>query len=173
MKVQFEFSAIDLADAARRSAGRSQAVRNWHWYTRAAWAALISVALFFALDAPLIAKAVYTSAIFITLVVIYPRIWRSSGLGATLQYYREQLGGDGPFMCEVEIDAQGVTSMQCGAQTKRGWSAVKEILNTPGAVEFVFSGGGNLVVRDRAFHTPQQRAEFLEEAHRFMTARAS
>jgi hypothetical protein len=76
-------------------------------------------------------------------------------------------------MCEVEIDAQGVTSMQCGAQTKRGWSGVKEILNTPGAVEFVFSGGGNLVVRDRAFHTPQQRAEFLEEAHRFMTARAS
>jgi hypothetical protein len=134
---------------------------------------LISLVLFFALDAAPVPEAVYTIAIFLALVVIFPRIFRPGGPGPMLQYYREQLGGDGPFTCEVEIDAEGVTSMQYGAQTKRGWSAVKEILDTRGAVEFVYSGGGNLVVRDRAFHTRQERAEFLEEAHRFMTARAS
>lgn len=88
MRVQFEFSAADVADAAHRCAGRSQALRNWSWYTRATWAALISLALFFALDAGLVPKAVYTITVFLTLVVIFPQIVRPGGPGPMLQYYR-------------------------------------------------------------------------------------
>lgn len=172
MKVQFDFSASDVADAARRTVARSQTIRNWSGYSRATWAALISLALFFALDGPLAAKAAYVALIFFLLLVVYPRIFGRGPDTRAVQYYRELLGGDGPFSCEVDISEDGLTTQQCGAETKRRWSSVMEIVETPDAVEFIFRGSGNLVVRDRAFHTSAQRVEFIEAARQFMRAAA-
>ena len=80
----------------------------------------------------------------------------------------EQLGGDGPFLCEVEIAPDGITTRQRETETKRPWSAVKDVADVPDSVEFLFQTGGFLVVRDRAFQTPEQRATFLRTVRGFL-----
>jgi hypothetical protein len=69
------------------------------------------------------------SALFcIALYFLFRRLWRSSPSNIYLKYYREQLGGDGLFLCEIEIVADGITTIQGGAETRRSRSAVKEII---------------------------------------------
>ena len=80
----------------------------------------------------------------------------------------EQLGGDGPFSCEIEITPDGITTWQCGAETKRPWSAVKEINETSDALEFFWCTGGLLAVRNRAFQTPESCSDFLRKSKKFL-----
>ena len=81
---------------------------------------------------------------------------------------RDQLGRDGPFSCEIEITPDGITTWQCGAETKRPWSAVKEINETSDALEFFWCTGGLLAVRNRAFETSELRSDFLRKSRRFL-----
>jgi len=131
------------------------------------WAALISLALFFAIEGDIIARALYALLAFVGLGALYPLVFRGSPKGRYIEYYRERLGGDGPFQCEVEITSEGVTVEQNGAQVKWRWSSVKEVADTSGAIEFVWNTGGSLVVRDRAFENTEQRAEFLRLSRGF------
>jgi hypothetical protein len=172
MKVEFEFSVADLADTARRSGERSQAIRDMRWQGLASWAALLSLALFLLLEGSWVGRAVFAGLFWVAIMVIYPRVSKSWPDRHYLKYYQEHLGGDGPFVCEVVITPEGVTTTQFGAETRRQWSGVKDIVDSPGAVEFVFRVGGMLVVRDRAFTTPQQRLEFLAAARAYLAATA-
>jgi hypothetical protein len=100
--------------------------------------------------------------------------WRWSSPNATyLKYYREQLGGDGPFLCEVEITPAGLTIRQIGIETKRPWSVVEEIVDTSDGLEFRCRIGGILVVRDRAFETAELRSVFLRRAKEFLASSAA
>jgi YcxB-like protein len=164
MKIQFEFSAADVADTALRIAKRSKTVRDSRWYAAACWSALLSLVLYSFLDGSFIARALFTGLFFIVVFHVYSRLWRQSPSGTYLKYYQEQLGGNGPFLCEVEITQDGITTRQGGAETKRAWSAVKEIVETPDALEFAWRAGGLLVIRDRAFHTPALRSSYIQTA---------
>ena len=137
------------------------------------WAALISLALFFAIDGNIIARAMYAVLAFVALVAVYPLIFRGSPRSRYIEYYREQLGSDGPFQCEVEISSEGIKIEQNGSQIKRDWSGVREIADTPGAIEFVWNSGGSVVVRDRAFESPEQRGEFLQLSRNFTARHAA
>jgi hypothetical protein len=167
MRVQFEFTAADMADAAERAAAHSRTVREWRAQGRATWAALLSLALFFALQGRILTRAIYSLAIFIGLVLLYPHIFRSSPSAQYLNYYREKLGGDGPFICEVEITPEAVTTRQCGTEMKISWRNVTAVNDTPGGLELTWRSGGFAVIRDRAFQTPQQRSDFLELARSY------
>jgi hypothetical protein len=170
MKIQFEFSAADVADAAQRIADRSKTVRDSRWHAAASWSTLLSLVLYSRLDGTFIVRASFSGLFFIAVFYIYSRLWRPSPSRTYLKYYREQLGGDGPFLCEVEITPDGITTKQSGAETKRAWSAVKEIVETPDSLEFVWHSGGLLVVRDRAFQTPELRSTYLRTARDFLAS---
>ncbi len=119
LRVRFEFSAADMADVARRSADRSKTIRDSRWHAAASWSAVLGLALFFALSGSFIARATFSVAFCLVLFFLFSR-WRWSSPNATyLKYYREQLGGDGPFLCEVEITPAGLTIRQIGIETKR------------------------------------------------------
>ena len=85
-----------------------------------------------------------------------------------VKYFRERLGGDGPFRCEVEITDAGIIARQLGAESRHSWAQVVAITEIPGGIEFVYRPLGALVVRDRAFATAQQRAEFLKLARAYL-----
>lgn len=170
MKIRFEFSAADVADAALRIANRSQTVRDSRWHAAASWSALLSTVLFFLLDGSLRARAAFSVLFCIALFFLFIHLWRASPSSIYLKYYREQFGGDGPFLCEIEITADGITTIQGGAETRRTWSAVKVIIETPDSLEFVWHAGGLLVVRDRAFETPELRLTFLQTARKFLAS---
>ncbi len=169
MKVQFEFSAADLADVMQRSANRSKTVRRLRWQARAVYATVLSAALFFIIPGEVAARAAFALLAWIGIVVLSSLLFKSSH-ERYLQYSREQLGGDGPFTCEVEMTAEGVATIQCGVETRRTWAGVRDVVVAPGGIEFVWQVGGLMVVRDRAFGNPQARTEFLQLAREYLAA---
>ena len=168
MKIRFETSAVDLADAAKRFVQRSQYARDARWYAAACWSILLAAILFFVLPGGAEARGAFSAFFGFAVFFIYNYLWRPTHRGY-LKYYREHVGGDRPFLCEVEITPDGITAKQLDTETRRAWSAVKEIVDTPDAVEFMWRTGGLLVVRDRAFETPEQRALFLQNARSLLT----
>jgi hypothetical protein len=157
VRVRFEFSAADMADVTRRSADRSKTVRDSRWHAAASWSAVLGLALFFALSGSFIARAIFSVAFCLVLFTLFTR-WRWSSPNAPyLKYCREQLGGDGPFLCEIEITPAGLATRQIGIETKRPWSVVEEIVDTSDGLEFRCRIGGILVVRDRAFETSEPK----------------
>jgi hypothetical protein len=89
---------------------------------------------------------------------------RTSGNMRTEAFYRERLGGNGPFTCEVELTSAGVVSRQLGQELHHPWSHVASVSEVPGGIEFVYTPIGSLLVRDRAFPEPQVRADFVSLA---------
>lgn len=172
VRVRFEFSAADMADVARRSAERSKTIRDSRWQGVASWSTLLGLALFFALSGSFIARATFSVAFGLALFFLFSRRKWSSPSATYLKYYREQLGGDGPFLCEVEITPAGLTTRQNDIETKRAWSVVEEIVDTPDGLEFRCRIGGMLVVRDRAFDAAEMRSAFLRRAKEFLASGA-
>jgi hypothetical protein len=170
MKVAFEFSAADLADAAQRAAARSRVQQDWRWQANAMWSLLIAVALFFALSGSLFSRALYCTFFGVALFAFIHWFLKPSGSGRYVRYYRERLGGDGPFLCEVELTADGVTVRQSGAVMTWPWSSSTSVNDNPADIELVFKTGGNVVVRDRAFQNQEMRSNFLRTCRESIAA---
>src|SRR5262245_2404621 len=117
MKVQFEFTAADMAEVASRAADRSPLVRKWRTHTRAAWSILVGLVAFFVMPGdPKIRAATALASALILFFAITRR--KAGGNPRMLEFYRERLGGDGPFPCEVEITEAGVVSRQLGTESR-------------------------------------------------------
>jgi hypothetical protein len=169
LKVQFEFSAADLAEVASRASDRSRVVQGWRWQGRAAWAVLVSLLVYAVTPGKPIGRAVIAVLVCLLLVVVIPRLRRASNRNSQmLRYYREQLGGDGPFVCEVEVSPAGLITRQLGAETTHPWSQVASATEVSGGIEFIYRPMGALLVRDRAFQTPAAREQFLALALRLI-----
>ena len=159
-----------MADVARRSANRSKTIRDLRWHAAATWCFLLSLIVFFVISGSVIVRATFCIAFGLVLFFLMFRGGRSSPQAAYLKYFREQLGGDGPFLCEIEITPAGITATQNGVEMKRGWPSVKDIIDTSDGLEFHWRTGGTLVVRDRAFKTPDLRTAFLHTAREYRAA---
>jgi hypothetical protein len=170
LKVQFEFSAGDLAEVATRASNRSRVVRGWRFEGRMTWAALVGVLVYAVTPGQPPGRAVFAALVCLLLIVIIPRLGRTSRRDSRMRtYYREQLGGDGPFVCEVELSPAGLITRQLGAETTHPWSHVVSATEVSGGIEIIYRPTGALLVRDRAFQTPESREQFLALALRFIS----
>jgi hypothetical protein len=169
LKVQFEFSAGDLAEVASRVSNRSRVVQGWRWQGRMTWAVLVSLLVYAVTPGQPTGRAVFAALVCLLLVVVISRLSPASNRNSQiLRYYREQLGGDGPFVCEVELSSAGLITRQLGAETTHPWSHVAFATVVSGGIEFIYRPMGALLVRDRAFLTPEGREQFLALAHRLI-----
>lgn len=169
MKVQFEFSAADMAQVAGRAVDRSPVVRKWRARARWAWAIATGTIMFLVVPGtPALRIAI---ALLLGLAVFFAPA-RGKKNARLLEVFRERLGGDGPFLCEVEITEAGIVSRQLGAESRHPWPQVASVSEVEGGVEFVYRPMGSLLVRDRAFADAQARAEFLAQANRYLQPRA-
>jgi hypothetical protein len=169
MKVKFEFSAADLAEVSNRTVDRSPMIRKWRRTGRWALSLLAGLVVFIAAPGEIGARAAV--AMLVGIVLLAWLTWRQQRRKAKprlVDFYREQLGGDGPFTCEIEIDETGVTTRQFGSETRRPWSQVASVSEAPGGIELVYRPMGTVLVRDRAFADSQGRAEFLALARSFL-----
>ena len=170
MKVQFEFSASDLAEVASRASDRSRVVQGWRWQGRMTWAVLVSLLVYLLAPGQPTSRAVFAMLVCLLLVVVIHRLSRTpGGHSQMLKYYREQLGGDGPFVCEVELSPAALVTRQLGAEITHPWSQVVSAAAVSGGIEFIYRPIGVLLVRDRAFKTLESREEFLALAHRLIS----
>jgi len=120
-------------------------------------------------DVRIVSAVVVAIAVFIGIAL---RPQRGNENPRLLRFFRERLGGDGPFLCEVEITEDAVSSRQLGTESRRAWSQVASVSEVPGGIEFVFRPMESLLVRDRAFADATARAEFLATARRFLQPNA-
>jgi hypothetical protein len=173
VKVQFEFSAADLADVGKRTMDRSPLVRKWRLQAGGLWALLGGFVTFVVV--PGATEVRVAAALLVTLALFIAAARRARSRKANprvLEFWRERLGGDGPFVCEVEITEDGVSGRQLGTETRRRWSQVASVSEVSGGIEFVFRPVGSLLVRDRAFTDAKARAEFLALARGFVQTKA-
>jgi hypothetical protein len=171
MKVQFEFTPADLAEVASRAVNRSPLVHRWRLRNSIVGAVLVGLLVLLALPAEMTIRVVVGSVIAVVLFVVVFFLARRRGGSARVQeFYRERLGGDGPFTCEVELTSAGVVSRQLGQESLHPWAQVASVAEVPGGVEFIYRPIGSLLVRDRAFPDPQVRADFLSQARSLIPA---
>jgi hypothetical protein len=171
MKVQFEFTPADLAEVARRAVNRSPLVHRWRLRNSIAGAVLVGLLVLVATPWEMTIRSVVGAVIAVVVFVVIFFLGRRRGGNTRLQeFYRERLGGDGPFTCEVELTSAGVVSRQLGQESLHPWSQVASVADVPGGVEFIYRPIGSLLVRDRAFPDPQVRADFVSLARSLIPA---
>lgn len=165
MKVQFEFTPADLAEVARRAVNRSPLVHRWRLRNSIVGAVLVGLLVLVAAPWEMTVRGVVAAIIAVVVfVVIFYASRRRGGNTRLQEFYRERLGGDGPFTCEVELTSAGVVSRQLGQESLHPWSQVASVAEVPGGIEFIYRPIGSLLVRDRAFPDPEVRADFLSLA---------
>jgi YcxB-like protein len=164
MKVRFEFTLDDLVDVVERASGRSRVVRSIRWQGLVISVAMSGLVVYAMTSGPTDQRLTWgiggalCAAVFFVLVDTRTRKTRLR------RYFREQFGGAGPFTCEVELTPGGLVTNQAGTESRRTWSTVVGVEDTADGIEFVTRGAGTLIVRDRAFASPQERQRFLDLA---------
>jgi hypothetical protein len=165
MKVQFEFTPADLADVARRAVNRSPLIHRWRLRNAIVGAILVALLVLAATPWEMTERGIVAAIVAVAVFALIFYLARRRGGSARLrEFYRERLGGDGPFTCEVELTPAGVVSRQLGQESLHPWSQVASVAEVPGGIELVYRPIGSLLVRDRAFADPKVRAEFLSMA---------
>jgi hypothetical protein len=164
MKVQFEFTVQDLAEVASKHASASRVVSASRWNARALWAAMIGIAAFGIVPTALIGRTLAGLAAFTVSILVWKKPGTQSPNPVMVKYYREQLGSDGPFTCEVELCESDFRTRQFGTETVHPWSHVASIELVPEGIEFRIKPMGLVLVRDRAFATSQNKELFLQRA---------
>src|SRR5215472_15786579 len=156
MKVQFDFTPADLAEVARRTVNRSPLVHRWRLMNSIAGAALIGLVVLVATPWEMTVRSI-AGAVLAVLVfaLIFYLGRRRAGSTSLQEFYRERLGGDGPFTGEVELTPSGVVSRQLGQESLHPWTQVASVAEVPGGVELIYRPIGSLLVRDRAFSDPR------------------
>ena len=171
LKAEFDFTTSDLVEVAAREASRSASVRTQQRMMNTAGVAIWGVIIYAITEATPwnVRDRIIFSAAICAMAFLFMLIPRTSPLTKRLlKYYRQKLGGDGPFRCEVELGPEGLITRQFGSETKREWSNVKSVTDSNGGVEFTYAPVGTLLVRDRAFATPDARLQFLEAAKAYV-----
>ena len=167
MKVSFDFTTDDLVEVAERALERSRASRSLRSAGLWGWCALCAGGSYLVVPASLPLRLAAAAMAAVLVVVLYPSETARFRKKHLKQHYRERFGGDGPFTCEVELRPEGLSMVQAGTRVLHEWPLITEIVETPDSVDFVARGGGSLAVRNRAFRSPQQRAEFLRLARSY------
>ena len=165
MKIKFEFSTADLAEVASRTVNRSPLVHRWRLRNAAAVGVLAGLLTFALVPADMAIRigAGLVIALGVFAVARY-LVSRPRANTRTEAFFRERLGGGGPFTCEVELTPSGIVSRQLGQELYHPWSHVASVSEAPGGIEFAYTPIGSLLVRERAFPDPQVRADFVSLA---------
>lgn len=170
MKVSFEFSVTDLAEVAERAHSNSRVVSGWRLQSKIYWAALVGILLYAISQGPALKRALFSLTVAAGLAFYLHRRPQPAIDQRTAQYLREQLGGEGPFLCEVEIDPTGLTTRQLGHESRHAWPHIQSVSEVNGNIEFIYKPAGRLLVRERAFASPQARTSFLDLARSLMNS---
>ncbi len=167
MHVQFEFTQEDLIDASNRFLARSQVVRSWRW-KNLLYSALIGWLFMFILFIGTPAKgAVLGLIVAVISSLIYPSLHKSETEKRLRELHQELLGDANLFMCEVELLPVGVWVRQINKQTVHEWESVEEIKESANSVD-IFTRGGGIIVRKRAFKSPEEQKQFIDIAQGYL-----
>ena len=125
---------------------------------------IVAVVVAALLPESMLARLLWGLVAGIIVVLISPYTLRGAERKIGREYLREQLGGEGPIPFSCELTEEAVVIDQGQTHVRYRWNAVERIEETEEGVLLRMSQGGLVLVRERAFLTPRQRAEFIRLA---------
>ena len=169
MKVQFNYTLEDLVDSTRRFTERSKVARSWYWQNLIG-AAIFSGVVVFAVcyRMPLVGLVMGTvTAVFGALY--YAGTYQGRFEARMRRFFREKLGDENDFACEVELLPAALMVRDKTTQTTYEWKKVREILVNDESVD-IFTRSGGVIVRNRAFKSPDEKKQFVALAQSYVAA---
>lgn len=174
MKVTFACTQEEIVDASMRILARSKTIRISNWKAML-WGAVLLGPLMGLILHGLI--GFWPLSVFMGLFAVLavfalgPSSLEHSRRKNLARFVREKYGDQNSFPCEVELANNGVSVIGENSQHLFAWGDLEEIVVTADSVDIFTKRGGGVVVRDRAFASPDTRAEFIELAqHHFSLA---
>ena len=164
MHVEFEFTHDDFLDAQKRFIARWKILRSSQLkgtLSTAFWSGLLVFLFFYRTPgkgAVLALVAAVLGALFYKVSITRNFAKRMRALS------RETLGDASSFLCEVELRPEGVWVRQGNCQVLHEWPSVEEIEETSDSVDIFTKHRSGVVVRNRAFASPEERLRFIELA---------
>lgn len=167
--VRFDSTFDDFVDGQRRLRRGLPAIRKMRQretFTTTTLAVVVAVAASLLGEETSLGRSVTVAVTTLVLMrVAYPRFWDWWVDRRTRAYLRDTLPSMGRIPTEVTLDESGVHAKSPVADMTIPWARVRGITDTSDGIEIV--GTGEIVmVRARAFDTPEARAAFLEEARK-------
>lgn len=167
MKIEYDATLDDIADAYVRMAAKSNMARRSRWQG-VFWIALFTGLILFMHLTLCGATAVERSVVTILGIVVgaggYWLTYRDSAKRRTVKYLREQMHSDGPFPFTVELRDDCIWIKQGTTQMSFDWNNVAEMVDAGDALEFRMHDGGFVIVRNKGFPTLESREEFKRVA---------
>ena len=171
MRLAFDYTLDEMADTSLRAMRRSksvQAIRSREIWTTAI---VVAIAVFVAwnvsaghwqeFDAGSQAIVIAVSiAIGALMFYIYRAYYDSTVRSRLLRITQEQFDKSLSHRCEIEVREDALWVHQDNIEILHEWKDREQIDDTGDAVELCFRNG-IVVVRNRAFDSAQQRAEFV------------
>ena len=168
MKVSFKYSQEDLVDATVRFAARSKSLRDIRRRQVLFWSLLFLAALILLISRFSVVRmgaAAVTAIMIISLVpYLYDRRYRKN----LRAFYKEKLGDENEFTCEVELLPEGMRSSGEDHLSLIKWKDIEEIAPSNDSVDIFGSKGGGCIVRNRAFTSAEERQRFIDTATTYL-----
>lgn len=167
MRVEYDATLDEILQLHLLRDGESTITDRTRLRLRISAGIIVAVVVAALLPESMLARLLWGLVAGIIVVLISPYTLRGAERKIGREYLREQLGGEGPipFSCELTEEAlvidQGETHLRCR------WDAVERIEETEEGILLRTSSGGLMAVRERAFVTPTQRAEFIRLARHY------
>ena|ERR1051325_35216 len=167
MRVSFKYSQEDLVDATVRFAARSKSVQSIR-RRQLFWSAVLLVAvvmLILKFSIMLMITAALAALIIISFnPYLYDRRYRKN----LRAFYKEKLGDDNDFTCQVELLPEGLRTSGEDHLTLMRWDDIEEIVPGNDSVDIFGRKGGGCIVRNRAFGSTEERQRFIDLAREYM-----
>lgn len=128
---------------------------------------IVAVVVAALLPEAILARLLWGLAAGAIAIIISPYTLRGAQRKMGREYLREQLGGEGPVPFSCELTEEAVVIDQGQTHVRYRWNAVERIEETEDGVLLRMSQGELVLVRERAFVTPSQRAEFIRLARQY------
>jgi len=161
-RASFEFTVDDLVDVGERVLARSKVMRDMRRGGTIVAALAVAAIAFVTVRLPMPGRILCALGSAVIVGVVYPSLRRSLVRGRLRAFWREKLKGDGPFTCEVESTPDGVTTRQLSTTISLPWSQLAGVTEVPDGVEIWGRNNELIVVRERAFGSPEAKRRFAD-----------
>jgi hypothetical protein len=167
MRVAFKYSQEDLVDATVRFAARSETLRRAR-RRNLFWSAVLLVSVSLLVRRVSFIAMVIAAVGALVVIIINPYLYDRRYRKTLTNLYKEKLGDQNEFTCEVELLPNGMKTSgeDCWATTE--WNKIEEIVPTGDSVDIFGTHGGGCIVRNRAFNSAAERQRFIDLAQEYL-----
>lgn len=171
MRIEYETTLEEIADAYLRVVSRSNLLRRQRWVGSliifGLISGIVSVWAFFIVEGLLFG---YILLILFGAVAAGVYWWKSFPKlmkRHCMKYAKEQLQTVGPQRFAVELRDDSIWTKQGSTQISFDWSNLDEMIDSSDGIEMYMRDGGFVFVRNKGFKSQEEREQFKEIVKRY------